>query len=70
MRSLTICKCPHGIWSVSVDADHSGTRLTPSKHCGRWDTVKSWPMTADQLREMANELECQADQLEHETEKA
>lgn len=32
----------------------TGTRLTPSKCCGRWDTIKSWPLTKKQLEEIGN----------------
>ena len=38
-----------------------GTRLTPHKCCGRWDMVKAWKLTGDQLREIANEFACAAD---------
>ena len=65
MRYLTIDKCPHGTYSVSLMDDDGGVRLTPSKCCGRWDEIKRWSMTPKQLREMANELQCQADQQEN-----
>ena len=64
--SLAICRCPHGIWSVSLDALHSSTRLTPQKHCGRWDTIQSWNLNEEQLMSIANEIQCQVDQLSFE----
>jgi len=64
MRTLAIYKCPHSIYSVSLDDEGGGIRLTPSKCCGHWDHVSSWSMTAEELRELANEFECAADALE------
>ena len=67
MRYLTINRCPtHEVYSVSIDDEGGGTRLTPGKCCGRWIEIGRWPMTAARLREIANEIECNADQLEHE----
>ena len=60
--TLSIDRCPvHGYYAVSVnrrDADGggSGTRLTPSKCCGRWDETKSWTMTKDRLRQVAKDI--------------
>lgn len=46
---LSICRCPtHGYWSVSIDDESGGTRLTPSKCCGRWSIVKSWRLSAQE----------------------
>jgi hypothetical protein len=33
----------------------------PNKCCGRWDMVKTWKLTGSQLREIANEFACAAD---------
>lgn len=56
MRMLTIDKCPHGTFALALDDDEKGcgTRLTPTKCCGRWDRVKSWPMDDAALRAIAN----------------
>mgnify|MGYP001065312806 CR=1 FL=1 len=56
MKYLAICKCPaHNFYAVTIDDENGcGTRVTPSKCCGRWDTVKRWPITesmADSLLE-------------------
>jgi hypothetical protein len=61
MKTLSLDKCPHGMFAISLNSEHSGTRLTPNKCCGRWDEVKSWKLTSTQLREIANEFTCAAD---------
>lgn len=66
-RKLVINKCPeHGIYSISLDDDGGGLRLTPGKCCGRWAPIKAWEMNAKELRQLANEIECAAEELEHE----
>lgn len=65
--SLTIDKCPlHGVYAISLDDEGASVRLTPDKCCGRWERHKAWPISARAMREMAEELECQADQMEQE----
>lgn len=66
MKMLTIENCPHGVFAVSLDdGDKSrGVRLSPQKCCGRWDRVKAWPMTAANLRAIAEELEQAAEDID------
>lgn len=58
------CGAHPDFWAVCLSDDHGGTRLTPSKCCGRWDgitrksgtpTMKGpyveWRMSARQLQE-------------------
>lgn len=59
---LCINKCPqHGYMSVSIDEVEPdgrggiGSRLTPSKCCGRWDVVKSWKLSAHDWEEIIKE---------------
>lgn len=54
--NLAISRCSkHGYWMVSVERPgSSGTRITPSKCCGSWETVKTWPLSAEQWNEIAN----------------
>ena len=48
---LEIMHCEaHGFWSIMVNKDSGGTRITPSKCCGSWDTVAKWRMTRDEIR--------------------
>ncbi len=47
----------HGIEMLSLDYDGGGTRFAGPKCCGRWDVVKEWPVTAKDLREIADEAE-------------
>lgn len=68
MKYLSISKCEHGAWMVSVDDEGGGTRLTPIKCCGRWVESARIPMSAQQLRDAAIEMECNADQLDNEEE--
>ena len=52
MTYLEILRCKtHGQWAISVGDSNGGTRITAIKCCGRWDTVKQFPMSADRLRE-------------------
>lgn len=44
---LAIYRCPEHreFFAVILDDDEGvGTRVTPSKCCGRWDLVRSWPI--------------------------
>lgn len=59
---LVLNNCPrHGYWAVSLDDEDGGIRLTSGKCCGRWDTVRSWPMGAHELRGL---IEAATDALE------
>lgn len=60
-KSLAINRCPHGVFSVTIDGDGSGVRITPSKCCGRWDLVKSWPLSKREWDEIVNEIQCETD---------
>lgn len=44
--NITIQRCPtHNYWAITIDTPGvGGTRITPSKCCGSWETVKTWPM--------------------------
>lgn len=54
---LSFNRCPsHGYESISVDAiekdgSGSGLRLTDGKCCGRFDTVRSFPVTVATLKD-------------------
>ena len=63
MKYISINKCQkHGYFSIFLDDESgSGTRLTSSKCCGSWQEVKRWPLTSEELKEIANEFECAAD---------
>lgn len=58
---LCINECPkHRYRSISIDiirADGTGygTRVTPSKCCGSWTTVKKWPLSAFEWKQLADE---------------
>lgn len=58
---LSLIECPHGTRAISLDNEWGGLRLFGDKCCGRWSVVNEWPVTASELREAANELECWAD---------
>ena len=54
VKNLVINQCPtHRWWSVSIDDDGGGVRVTGSKCCGRWNTIHTFPMSPDQWRELA-----------------
>jgi hypothetical protein len=59
---LTINRCPShgGYWSVGIDlicTDNTGigTRLTPSKCCGAWDTVRKWKLSSEDWDQIIKE---------------
>ena len=60
---IAIDRCPvHGYYAVCVgerngDGSGHGTRLTPSKCCGRWDEVRSWPLTVADCDSIIYEVE-------------
>ena len=64
LRWISIDKCPHGTLSISLDSEGGGTKLLPAKCCGRWTQLKTWKVTPDMLRIIANELECAAQEIE------
>ena len=62
--SLSINRCPiHAdFWAICLDwrtakGDGHGTRLTPSKCCGRWETIKQFKVSAIDLRCMIEACE-------------
>lgn len=64
-KTLSIDRCPHhGWWAICISDDIGGTRLTPSKCCGRWDTVKAWPLDARMCRDAIEELSAALEELE------
>lgn len=66
-RFLVVNRCPvhQEFHSVSVDDEHGGTRISPSKCCGQWRAIVKWPMTAKRLREAARVFEDAAEEIEH-----
>ena len=54
---LSINRCPihQGYWSISIDDDSGGTRLTDGKCCGQWRTVKAWVLSADDWQTVIKE---------------
>ena len=63
--TLSIDQCPiHKFWAIAVNVDSHGTRLTPSKCCGRWREVRVWRMDAHHLREAALALENAAEEVD------
>lgn len=69
--SLSINRCPvhPEFQAIMLDCRHqngsgTGTRLTRSKCCGQWETVKSWPLTKEDLLLAAEEFTEAAGELE------
>ena len=67
-RWLSINRCPEhsNFWSISIDSDTGGSRLTSNKCCGRWVAVKRFEMTPEKLTDICLDLECEADQMRRE----
>jgi hypothetical protein len=55
---LSINRCPvhSDFWSISIDDEICGQRITPSKCCGRWRTVKQWRLDARMITSMMEKL--------------
>ena len=63
LKTLAINRCPvHGWWAVTIEDGSGGVRVTPSKCCGRWDTVKALHMSERDWRELARFAEEAADE--------
>lgn len=59
--ALVICRCPqHKFWAVTLDVAGGGTRVTPSKCCGRWDTVQRFELLADWWDQLSQEASAMA----------
>jgi hypothetical protein len=57
MIYLAINRCPihRDFLSVAIEEeDGGGTRITPSKCCGRWETLKRWPLEESQWLTVAS----------------
>lgn len=64
-RRMSVDMCPsHNWYAIALDDQHGGLRLTGSKCCGQWQTQLGWLLTPQQMRDIAGELECAADEAE------
>lgn len=62
---IAISRCPHGVLSITLDDEGGGIKLVPTARCcGRWNTVKQWPVTAAELRNIVIDLENAIEDLE------
>lgn len=52
--NISVNKCPeHSAYAISIDDENGvGSRITPSKCCGKWETVFSWPVTPAMIQRM------------------
>lgn len=66
--NATVCvmRCPHGAYAISFDIGSTATRVFGHKHCGTWDDVATWGVSADDVRELINQCEA----LIHDIDKA
>ena len=51
--TLAIDRCPRhdSFWAINIGDNHSGERITPSKCCGQWSTIREWKLSeSDWLR--------------------
>mgnify|MGYP003589837222 CR=1 FL=1 len=55
-KKLAISVCSrHDTYMVSVEDENSGLRVTPSKCCGRWTTVREWELSERDWLDLAKE---------------
>ncbi len=55
---LSIDRCPtHGYWAVSIGRGYGSTRLTPTKCCGRWDTVREWKFSEEDAERLISAVQ-------------
>ena len=69
---LTISRCPEhkSFYAITVDDEYGGgTRVTPSKCCGRWDTIRAFDLSPRMWRDLAELAEQAAQELEARAEK-
>lgn len=62
---LVISRCTrHGYHMVSVENEAGGTRVTPDKCCGGWNTVRDWALSARDWRDLERQAREAAEELE------
>jgi len=65
---LSIDRCArHNFYAISIDDEDSGRRVTPSKCCGSWSTVKQWRLSERDWRELAEEASKAAESVAKES---
>lgn len=53
-KTLVIMRCSrHDVYGISIDDANGGTRVTPSKCCGSWPTVKEWTLRKSEWLELS-----------------
>lgn len=61
---LSIDRCnKHGYYAVSICDKNSGLRVTPSKCCGSWSSVKDFRMSERDWRDLSAKAAEAADAL-------
>lgn len=52
---LVINRCPEhrSFWSISVDGEDFGERVTGSKCCGQWRVVRDWTLSPREWARLA-----------------
>ncbi|HDS1550704.1 TPA: hypothetical protein QEK98_002959 [Stenotrophomonas maltophilia] len=62
---LVINKChSHGYYAISVEDNNVGIRITPSKCCGGWSTIKEWTLSRNDWLDLAKEATKAAEAME------
>lgn len=70
MKYLAIERCQeHGVYAILLAADYDCVGIILSGGCRKrdchrndWERVAQWPVTAIELSDLVNELECAADE--------
>lgn len=65
-KTLNLCidRCSkHDFYAISIGDDDTGTRLTPSKCCGSWSTLRSWRFNQEQLQRLVNDIQSEIDYM-------
>lgn len=62
--TIALNRCPHGIEMLSLDNESGGSRFAGPKCCGSWKVIAEWPVSAKDLREIAEEAESLTEQRE------
>jgi hypothetical protein len=66
VMKLVINRCNrHNFWSVSIEDEDGGTRITPGKCCGSWSTVKEFNLSASDWRDIEKEARLAAEAMEN-----
>lgn len=57
--NISIYQCPRHrtFYAIAFDEEDRGERITSSKCCGEWRTLRSWPVDARMIGQLKAQIE-------------